>query len=267
MERLNSSRKHSTRAMELKRDICGLFEVQDDDAGVLRVITPLEYPGSNDKIVVRIRPDDAGFQIDENGEAAFYAALAGGELGGENIERWAHELEQNSNLILKNEEVIAAFTKDTRLLAPYIFHVASASQQLYALATSYKERSPSDFKQRLAQVVEEVCSALSLPVKHDFELPIPGGFLADHIIENPKNTSQPPLIMIAATGATRLLEAELIHSQYRANKNRYAGYILAVAENEKTVGVKQFQRASYYTDKTVVFNPGDMDYLLREQMH
>ena len=266
MERLKTNSQHSTRASDLKHAICGLFEVQDDEAGVLRVITPLEYPGSNDNIVVRVRPSNGGFQIDENGEAAFYASLAGGDPSSESIERWALELEQNSRLSL-DDEIITALVKDPRLIAPYIFHVASASQQLYALATSHKERNPSDFKDRLAQVVHDVCNSLSLSVKHDFELPIPGGFMADHIIENPKKTSQPPLIMIAATGATRLLEAELIHSQYRANKDQYSGYILAVAENEKTVGIKQFQRAPYYTDKTVVFNPGNMSYLLREQMH
>jgi hypothetical protein len=267
MERLKKSITSSSRAIELKHAICGLFDVQDDETGVLRVITPLEYPGSNDNVVVRVRPNNGAYQIDENGEAAFYAALAGGDPGSESIERWALELEQSSHLSLNSDEVITALVKDTRLIAPYIFHVASASQQLYALATSHKERNPSDFKERLKHVVQEVCSALDLPLKQDVELEIPGGFIADYVIANPKNTSQPPLIMIAATGATRLLEAELIHSQYRANKELYSGYILAVAENEKTVGIKQFQRASYYTDKSVVFSPSDMGYLLRERLH
>lgn len=266
MEHLKQGNISSNQATELKHAICGLFDVQVDEAGVLRVITPLEYPGSNDNIVVRVRPSNGAYQIDENGEASFYAVLAGGDPSSEGIERWALELEQSTKLSLSNDEMITALVKDPRLIAPYIFHVASASQQLYALATSHKERNPSDFKDRLAKVVLEVCSALSLPVKHDVELPIPGGFIADYVIENPNNTTQPPLIMIAATGATRLLEAELIHSQYRANKD-HSGYILAVAENERAVGIKQFQRASYYTDKSVVFSPSDMGYLLRERLH
>jgi hypothetical protein len=135
MEHLKQSITPSYRATELKHAICSLFDVQDDEAGVLRIITPLEYPGSNDNIVVRVRPNNGTYQIDENGEAAFYAALAGGDPGSESIERWALELEQNSHLSVNSDEVITALVKDSRLIAPYIFHVASASQQLYALAT------------------------------------------------------------------------------------------------------------------------------------
>jgi hypothetical protein len=50
-----------------------------------------------------------------------------------------------------------------------------------------------------------------------------------------------------------LLEAEVIYMQYRADKK--AGYVLAVAESQATVGKKQYERAAYYTDKVVVFNP------------
>lgn len=52
---------------DLKRAICSLFEVYADEDGVQRIVTPLEYPGSNDRIVVRVRQsgDGQGFKIDE----------------------------------------------------------------------------------------------------------------------------------------------------------------------------------------------------------
>ena len=53
----------------------------------------------------------------------------------------------------------------------------------------------------------------------------------------------PPLFVIAASSATRLLEAEVIHMQYRYTKQR--GFILAVAESEKVVGKKQFHPLNY----------------------
>jgi hypothetical protein len=40
-----------------------------------------------------------------------------------------------------------------------------------------------------------------------------------------------------------------------------------VAESQKTVGVKQFNRANYYTGKTVQFSPIDFAQLLRGQLH
>ena len=250
---------------DLKRAICALFEVHDDAEGVQRVVTPLEYPGGSDKVVVRVRPRDGYLQIDENGEAALYASMHGGDIASESVNRWAEELQNTSLIEFDDDEVIKAEIKDTRLIAPYIFHVAAASQQLFALATSQKERSPSDFKERLADVVREVCEALQMPVQHGVELPIAGGLEADHLIGDPSNPAMTPLIVIAAPSATRLLEAEIIHMQYRYTRQR--AFVLAAAESEKLVGKKQFLRANYYTGKTVEFSAYDFGQLLREQLH
>ena len=81
------------------------------------------------------------------------------------------------------------------------------------------------------------------------------GMLADHIIQSPIR-----LIVAAATGATRLLEAEVIHMQYRIQKK--PGYVLAVVESRKAVGKKQFERANYYTGKTVIFESNDLKNLI-----
>lgn len=84
-------------------------------------------------------------------------------------------------------------------------------------------------------------------------------------LQKERTPTIPPLIVIAASSATRLLEAEVIHMQYRYTKQR--GFILAVAESEKVVGKKQFHRANYYTGKTVEFSAYDFGQLLREQLH
>lgn len=250
---------------DLKRTICSLFEVHEDEGGVQRIITPLEYPGSTDKVVVRVRSRANHLQIDENGEAALYASMQGGDIDTEAIQRWTEELKTSMHMEFDDDEVIKAEVKEHRLVAPYIFHVAAASQQLFALATSQKERSPNDFKERVADVVREVCSALHLPVQHNVELPIAGGLEADHLIGEVNNPTVPPIIVIAASSATRLLEAEVIHMQYRYTKQR--GFVLAVAESERVVGKKQFHRANYYTGKTVEFSAYDFGQLLREQLH
>ncbi len=250
---------------DLKRTICSLFEVHEDESGVQRIITPLEYPGSTDKVVVRVRSRANHLQIDENGEAALYASMHGGDVETDAIQRWTEELQSSMHIEFDADEVIKAEVKDHRLVAPYIFHIAAASQQLFAMATSQKERSPNDFKDRVAEVVRDVCDALQLPVQHRVELPIAGGLEADHLIGQINHPTIPPLIVIAASSATRLLEAEVIHMQYRYTKQ--PGFVLAVAESEQVVGKKQFHRANYYTGKTVAFSAYDFGQLLREQLH
>jgi hypothetical protein len=246
---------------ELKSAICSLFEVYDDESGVQRVITPLDYPGSQDKVIVRVRPRGDHWQIDENGEAALYARMQGGDVEGDNIQRWASNLDRSMSLELGEDEDLVANVKDAQFIAPAIFRVAAAAQQLYALATAHKEREVSDFKDKVAAIVSEVCASLQIPVQHNARLPISGDLEADHLVDIQNN----PLIIISATSAKRLLEAEVIHMQYKIS--RTPGYVLAVAESQKAVGVKQFNRANYYTGKTVEFSPFDFGQLVRQQLH
>lgn len=234
---------------DLKRAICSLFEVHSDEDGVQRVVTPLEYPGSSDRIVVRVRPsvDGQGFDIDENGEAAFYASINGGDIESDAVGRWAEDLSSSSPVCFSEDEKLTAFASGERLVAPYVFRVAEAAQQLHAIATSRADRQASDFKERVKLVVRAIAAEIKWEYHGEMELPIAGGLKADHVLGKDK-----PLIIIAATSATRLLEAEVIYMQYRADKK--PGYVLAVAESQSTVGKKQYERASYYTDKAVIFN-------------
>lgn len=244
--------------MNLKSEICSLFEVHQDANGVQRIITPLEYPGCGDRVVVRVRPDTAGFKIDENGEAAFLASLVGGDMESRAVQRWIEELQWNSPVSLCKDEVLVARAPDERLVAPYIFRVAEAAQQLHAIATARTERNSGDFKEKLLAAMEDVATKLQVGLQNDIELPIAGGLIADHVLD-----LRSPMIVIAATSPARLLEAEVIHMQYRMD-NR-PGFVLAVAESQTAVGKKQYERAAYYTDRTVVYNPVDLRRLVETQ--
>lgn len=244
---------------DIKHAICTLFEVYSDAKGGHRVVTPLEYPGSGDKIVIRVRPCGNGFSLDENGEAALYASMAGGDTETENVARWASELENYSPARYSEEdESIRIYTNNQSLIAPYIFRIAEAAQQLFSISTSRTERQASTFKDRVAAVVFETATKLNLAFRSDYDLPIAGGLTADYYIE-----SAVPLIVIAATSTTRLLEAEVIHMQYRMNK--MSGFVLAVTESQSSVGKRQFERANYYTGKTVSFIPHDLEQLITIQ--
>lgn len=246
---------------DLKQAICSLFEVHSDEDGVQRVITPLEYPGSNDHIVVRVRPlgPGQGFVIDENGEAAFFASLNGGDVESEVVCRWAEGMSLVSPVEFSEDEKISVFASNERLIAPYIFRVAEAAQQLHAIATARVDRQASDFKERIKQIVEEIAIESSLELNSEVELPIAGGLKADHVLGTNK-----PLIIIAATSPTRLLEAEVIYMQYRADKK--PGYVLAVAESQAIVGKKQYERAAYYTNKAVIFSPDAFSKLISNEV-
>ncbi len=241
--------------INLSRSICSLFQVIQDEAKVQRVVTPLEYPGSGDKVVIRVRPQNDGYQIDENGEAAFYAAMAGGDVDSENVSRWAAELLTISPVAFGDDDRLAALAPSGAHVAPYIIRVAEAAQQLYALATSRSERRASDFKERLAEIIWGASRSLKLEVSSNVTLPIAGGLEADYVIEAAK-----PLIIVAANSTMRLLEAEVICMQYRTEKK--PGRVIAIVESQNAVGKKQFERAGYYTDRTVVFNENSIESLI-----
>lgn len=244
---------------DLKRAMCSLFEVHQEEGGVQRIVTPLEYSGSGDRIVVRVRPAEGGLSIDENGEASLYASLAGGDVDAESVGRWAEDLASCSPVVYLPNETLVAIAPDERLVAPYIFRVAEAAQQLHALATARADRKTSDFKNRVASVIYEVAKQLACDVSSDVELPIAGGLRADHLIDTPK-----PMIVVAASSAARLLEAEVIYMQYRAEHK--PGLVLAVAESQAAVGRKQFERAGYYTSRTVVFSPDALQQLVTAEI-
>ena len=207
-----------------------------------------------------MRPRDGYFQIDENGEAALYASMQGGDVDSEAVARWSEDLLATSGVSFEDGEQLQAEIADPQRVAPAIFRVAAAAQQMFALATSYKERAASDFKDRVAQVVLDVAKALELPLRSNVELPFAGNMVADHVIDH-----SIPLIIIAASSTTRLLEAEVIHMQYLYTKQ--PGFVLAIAESEQAVGKKQFLRANFYTGKTVPFMPLELGQLMRQQLH
>ena len=228
----------------IKHAICELFDVHEDEDGVQRVVTPLEYSGMGDRIVVRVRPTTTGFLIDENGEAAFYAGLSGGDVESDAISRWADEL--NKPVRFGEDETLSATANDERLVAPYVLRVAEAAQQLYSIATARVDRQSSDFKERIKEMMQEVAGENNIKLTSDVILPIAGDFKADHVLGE-----SIPIIVIAATSATRLLEAQLIYMKYREEKRK--GVVFAVAESQDIVGKKQYERAAYYTDKALIF--------------
>lgn len=242
----------------LQHDICALFDVAETGNGGCCIVTPMQYSGSNDHVVIHVRPENTGWKIHDNGDAVLNANLLGFDTGTDALERWATELKGNAPVVYDPQsECLIAHAGDERLVAPYVIRVAEAAQQLFSIATQRHDRRPSNFKEQLADVVASVAAQLHRHISYDHELPIAGGLKADFVIEAPS-----PLIIIAATSAARLMEAELIFMQLR--HQQLPGFVLAIAENPQAVGRKQFERANYYTGKTVSFDPRHLAELVKD---
>jgi len=250
--------------MNIKQQICDLFEVYSDKAGVTRVVTPLEYAGSGDKIVVRVRPgQNGGYVVDENGEAVFNAMMAGGDISSAPVSRWLEEFHHKGPVFFdeSDERLYALFSREEQA-APCIFRVAQAAQRLHAVATARvaePERPSEIFRKQVKELMVAVATQLNIPINHEVTLPIAGDFKADHVIE-----SGTPLLIITAISDARLLEAEVICMQYRADQRR--AHIWAIADKQSTVGQQQFERANYYMDKALIFQQDSLRQLLIQEM-
>lgn len=239
----------------LKRSICRLFDVVDDEQNVKRVITPLEFAKTGYAVVVRVRPLEEGkFLIDENGDAAMFASMSGGETDSDSVGRWVADLDCGLTFA---DDVVSIQVDTEDAIAPGIFRVAETAQQLFAIATSRANRQTSDFKSRVAAVFEKAALEHGIHYDVDVELPFAGGMEADFVLH-----AERPLIVIAANSLPRLLEAEIIHLQSQRHNRKEM--VVAVAESQAAVGKKHFERANYFTDKTVSFDPENMLQLLTQ---
>jgi hypothetical protein len=243
--------------LDFKRSLCGLFDVQATDDG-MRVVTPLCYRAEGDQIVVRVRRlPDGGWRLDENGEAAFNASLSGAPIESDAMARWADGLNEQGRVTfdLEAEELSSHVFEETQL-APAVLRLAEAAHELYSVATAARvDRKAGDLKQRVVTAAVEAALRMKRPYATDVELPISGGFVADVYIE-----SDIPLIVIAAATTPRLLEAEITHMQYRAQ--RLPGYVLAVVDANQGIPRKQVERANYYTGKTVSYAHRDLEQFI-----
>lgn len=242
---------------DIKQRICGLFEVTETGDGGWCVVTPLQYSGSNDHVVIHIQATDAGWRLHDNGDAILNANLLGFDTDTDALARWVSELDEQGPVSYDAEsELLCANTHHDNLLAPYLFRVAEAALGLFTTATQRSERRTSHFKTQLQEVVSSIALGLNVPMASEVELPIAGGLTADFVFEGTN-----PLIIVAATSTARLLEAEIIFMQYRHQK--MPGFVLAIAENAQAVGRKQFDRANFYTGKTVGFDRAHLPELIK----
>jgi len=123
---------------DLSTEMGNLLKASPDENGVRRIVTPFEYTGSGDHIVIRVRSNQegGGYFVDDNGDTALKVNENGGEIDKEDVRRWTENLASHSSLTFTKDETISAHITQSSQIAPHVFSVAAAALQLFALATT-----------------------------------------------------------------------------------------------------------------------------------
>ena len=223
-------------------EICKRFDwIGTDDHG--RLITPWHYD-DGDRVVIFAQREDTHWRVDDNGEGLFRLAAAG--IDPESPAVLARLDAFPALLGVRVEEDGETLSARSVHLEQAAFAVAEASSQIMALACLRRARPVSDFRERVVKVVQAAATSLGVEARLDVPVDESLSLRADVYI-----LSRVPLIVIAATSAQRLMEAEIIWLDAARRQER--AYVLATVEDARAVGINQYTRANYYTDKTVEF--------------
>lgn len=223
-------------------DFCKRFDwIGTNDNG--RLVTPWRYD-DGDQVVIFAHRDGTQWRVDDNGEALFRLAAAGVDPESPAV---VARLDAFPTLLgVQVGEDGETLTTRAAHLEQAAFAVAEASSQIMALACLRRVRPESDFRERVVQVVQAAAASLGVEARLDVPVDESQSLRADVYL-----LSRVPLIVIAATSAQRLMEAEIIWLD--AARRQEPAYVLATVEDARAVGINQYTRANYYTDKTVEF--------------
>jgi len=244
---------------QIKSSICALFEVQQDGE-TLVVSTPLNISG-RDRIHVYVSPlGDGRWRLDDNGEVAFAAAMAGINTKTEQFQALVEASMFGgppSILWDESDEALAldVGSEEIGMGCLALAHVASRLYLSAILPRKIKEKN--DFRERILAIIDEVAEKSQIAIERD--TPVTNELLvADCQLSTPI-----PTYIVVATSAIRLADAELMHS--RLQNARKPGYVLAIVENIRSVGATHFTRATYLTDKTVEWDQGMFNALVQDR--
>lgn len=223
----------------LRHALCKAFEVFEDQ-GVLLVRTPFGLD-LNDDLILRVRPDQGGWRIDENGETLFALSMAGADPDAERVRELIEPAEMDPE-----DGTLYSRAISPDQIASAVFRLAGAALRVHATFRPRLRAEPSDIKERVVALLSDLAQQMGVGMQTDSVLDEGGNLTADAVLEGAE-----PFMVIVATTTERLMEAELLYLQRKVRQR--PGYVCAVVPSAKTVGQKHFTRANYYTDKAVEF--------------
>jgi Domain of unknown function DUF1828 len=228
----------------VKLDLCRDFQMQTTSAGFL-IRTPFRYDDNDEVIVFADRQNNKTWVVHDNGEAALRLMFDGVDPFMGKIQTW---IQSNSAGVFWNDKETSLERHDVAEgdLVVAAFKVAQASLQLQAMSSHRMSRSESTFRNDVLTLLADVARDAKVEAKFDATVDSKKLFTADCLFLVAK-----PLAIFIAPSTQRLLEAELAWSELRRLGNPMR--VMAVIEDATEVGMKEFNRAQYFTDKTLSF--------------
>ena len=229
----------------MKPELCEQFSVRQTATGFL-VETPFSYYDEDHIVVFADFQDDGLYRLSDNGEAAERLAFDGIDINTSRIAEWLSECQKIRGVQWDADDQELWMIVNEQILAKAIFTIAECAAQLQAMTVTRTTRVASDFKEQVVAILREASIETGVPIKLDVPI-LPG----NHFTVDAYFLSKRPLAVIVAGSRERLLEAELIWST--AKREGDPTEVYAVVENHRAVGLKEAERAAYFTDKILPF--------------
>lgn len=230
-------------------NICQLFKVRPNvEEGVSIVETPLTYIGTNDNAVVHIQPLPKGrFRVDDGGNADWFASTAGYDFENNSVSYFIKQYSDLLDVHVDENGDVYSYAKDENDLSIKILRVAQFSVSLHSKAVLRQEKVNSAFKEELREAILSVMKEDE--IKEQYTVPDSHDLVADYLLHR-SNSS--PIYIIAASDKSRLLEAELLSVQLKSQKRKEK--VIAVVESQRKVSQSEYERSSFFLEKSLVFN-------------
>lgn len=231
---------------EIKKALCDAFVVSDTSGSGFSIQTPMRYE-DGDRVIVFIQAVEQHFRIDDNGEGALRLERAGVDMDHPKVLEWLSNLSFTHGIEWDNENEELYAEHRSGDIGDVVLRVAEASTQLQVLQAIKKERTTSNFKESVIEILKEASKEAGVEARFD----VPAGDNQEFIVDAHFLTAT-PLAVIVATSVQRLLEAELysVTCQIREDPTR----VIAVVDEAKKIGMSKFTQATYHTHKTLEFS-------------
>jgi hypothetical protein len=231
----------------ISNSLCRQYLVYGTSSGGATVRTPLRYD-DGDNIVVFLSSKDGRVIVDDNGEAALRLMFDGIDVDNNKIHSWLDGVAAVTGVRWDHdEECLYCEAADENDLAEAITKVSEVSAQMQAMTALRCGRAMSDFKDRIIQVLRNIEQETGIEARYDVPVDLDKQLIADAYFLSAK-----PVSIVVASTRERLMEAELMWSVAQMRNDPMK--VIAVVEDAKKIGIKQYSRANYFTDKTVEYN-------------
>ncbi|MBI3372117.1 MAG: DUF1828 domain-containing protein [Betaproteobacteria bacterium] len=223
-------------------DVCKDFQIKETQSGLL-LVTPFEYEDHDKIVVFAERRPEGRWLVHDNGDAALRLMFDSVSPDSARIRTWLSETTLGIEWDDKNNQLQRIAANEDEIVRSAL-KVAQAAAQMQAMVSHRVSREESTFKEEVLKLLKEVSEETGVEAKFDVPVDQKRLFNSDCLFLVPDY----PLSIFVATSTERLLEAELAWSELRRAGDPTR--VFAVVEDAKQVGLKQVERADYFTDKT-----------------